>query len=161
MKKIGEHVSEHVRENGTYITEEDKYVFAHNSDSYLIWNRKTGQIVWVGEEGKLGEDGYSVAWDKALELNENNGPPDMHYAIVACSRITDSIPEIPTRFSTCSKCKSPIWIALRTPVPDNAIYMCIECINWDKVTLIKDLTEEQLQDIADAEINRKLGAKND
>ena len=157
MKKIGEHVSEHVRETGSYLSEEDQYIFAHNSDSYLIWNRKTGQIVWVGEEGKLGEDGYSIAWDKALELNESNGPPDMQYSIVACVRVADIAPNAPSKISTCAKCKRSIYVALSTPTPDNAIYMCLSCINWNQVTLIKDPTEEQLQDIAEVIINRKLG----
>jgi hypothetical protein len=157
MKKIGEHVSEHVRETGSYISEEDRYIFAHNTDSYLIWNRKTGQIVWVGEEGKLGEDGYSIAWDKALELNETNGPPEMTYSIVACVRVANIEPDAPSKISTCAKCKKSVYVALSTPTPDNAIYMCLECIDWKQVSFVHEPTEEQLQDIAEIIINKKLG----
>jgi hypothetical protein len=161
MKKVGDYISENVREIGAYISEKDRYVFANNSDSYLIWDRTTGQIVWVGEEGKLGKDGYSIAWDRALEFNESLTEAEMKYTIVACNKINDSGPPVASRIGTCTKCKSSIYISNSTPIPDNAIYMCMECINWENIDLIQDPTEEQLQDIAESLINKKLGGSFD
>jgi hypothetical protein len=157
MKKVGDYVSESVKIQGTYISDKDQYIFAHNSDAYIIWDKETGQIVWVGEEGKLGKNGYSDCWETALDLNDNLLEQEMRYSIIACNRIDDVGPPFPSKIGTCTKCKNSIYISNSTPIINNAIYMCMGCINWDKVTLIKDLTEEQLQDIDEAEINRKLG----
>jgi hypothetical protein len=157
MKKIGDYVSESVRIQGTYISDKDQYIFAHNSDSYIIWYKETGRIVWIGEGGKLGKDGYSDCWETALEINNCLFEPDMKYTIVACNKINDSGPPFPSKIGTCTKCKSSIYISNSTPIPFNAVYMCMECINWEDVDHIQDLTEEQLQDIADSMINKKLG----
>lgn len=156
MKKIGDYVSISVMNEGNFINAEDSYVFAHNDEAYLIWFRRTGLIVWVGEPDELGYEGYSIAWDKCLELNAKDDPPDVDRTIIACSRVSDAPPPAPSTIETCTKCKSPIYLANSTPRSKLDILMCIECINWDDVQLIKEPTEEQIMDIAENIINRKM-----
>jgi hypothetical protein len=147
VKKIGDYVSKLVRKQGNYISETDKYIFAHNVDAYLIWHRETGKIVWVGEEGKLGADGYDKAWDKALELNETNAEPDVAHVVIACTRVHEEGPRVPSRIASCSKCKKLVYVANTTPNQSISILLCMQCINWEEVTQIEKPTMEQLEDI--------------
>jgi hypothetical protein len=157
MKKVGDFVNENVRNSGAYISADDPYIFAHNADAYLIWNKKTGEIVWVGETGKLGEDGYSVAWDQALELNSNSNIRISKHSIICCVQVRDKPPHVPSSIKNCSKCKKPVYLANSTPTVGDPIIMCIPCINWEKDISAEELTEAQALDIADAIINQKFG----
>lgn len=69
MKNVGDTVNSLVRDSGASLGLEYPYVFAHDLDAYLIWHRDTGLVMWVGEEGVLGQVGYQIAWKKAIELN--------------------------------------------------------------------------------------------
>ena len=69
LKRIGDFVNDTVREEGMDISF-DEYVFAHNADQYLIWKRLSGEIIWIGAPGVLGELGYRAAFDECRLLNK-------------------------------------------------------------------------------------------
>jgi hypothetical protein len=59
MKQIGEYVWKLTRHCAP--ESDGEYSFCHDLDRYLIFKRSDGLIVWVGENGLLGAEGYRAA----------------------------------------------------------------------------------------------------
>jgi hypothetical protein len=68
MKKIGEYVWKLTLQCAP--ESDGIYSFCHDLDSYLIFKRNNGEIVWVGEEGLLGAKGYRAARQVWSVLND-------------------------------------------------------------------------------------------
>jgi hypothetical protein len=60
MKHVGDYVGELTHEIAAE-SMSDEYIICHDIYSYIIFDRETGVVMWVGEEGLLGAEGYRAA----------------------------------------------------------------------------------------------------
>jgi hypothetical protein len=67
--------------------------------------------------------------------------------IIVCFRQDGRLVKFSSKNGLCSKCGLKIYIALSTPVIENAKYVCMECVEWDRVTKISRPTEQQIADL--------------
>lgn len=76
--------------------------------------------------------------------------------IIGCMKITnvEHGPHVPSRLDFCHKCGFPIHVALSTPVFEDGIYMCLECVEWAKVEEVMQPTPEQIADVQRARNER-------
>jgi hypothetical protein len=80
MKQIGNYVGISLLTVGRNLTRETPYTMAQDLDSYLIWSQDTGEIVWVGEEGVVGAEGYKIAWEQLCWRNGGDVYLEAHRA---------------------------------------------------------------------------------
>jgi hypothetical protein len=72
MIRVGDKIAEGVRLTGNEMYKEWPYTFAHDIDSYHIWDQRNGNIIWVGKQGQLGAEGYKIACEMCWIYNGGN-----------------------------------------------------------------------------------------
>jgi hypothetical protein len=70
---------------------------------------------------------------------------DQQY-VIACKRVEDG-KYVTSRIELCSKCQHAIYVAHSTPIHSGAIYICLQCIDWEAVEKLEPPTDKQKEDI--------------
>ena len=72
IRKIGDFVSHLVQEEAESVGDDDRYCFCHDDDAYFMFRKDTGEVVWVGVNGLLGQTGYWIAFEEFNRLRGIN-----------------------------------------------------------------------------------------